>query len=240
MTDDEHRAAADEAPKPHGIARVIPLRGEWWGDDGPSREQIEEAFQHRHDLRLALAAWLVHRVHKQACLVLRPIAIRYRRDLRTEAADFAQEVLTELFKRQGRILRMWDPRRGRSLSSFLSLLMQRWIYRSMRRKAAPWSDEAFAYAETIAAVDDSGVSDCGSFVEDIELRLRLDAVLDRMQAELSTRDWQRFVALFIKQLSPAEVARSENLSENAMHRWMARLRQRTRDLFNEDTTPRDE
>lgn len=201
------------------------------GDRELSPEDIRRSLAGSPAQRRQLAAWLLKVVDEKVRINLRPIASRYRRDLRDEAADIVQDVMVLLFHADGRVLRTWDPHRGMQLRSFISLIVRRNIFRTFRGfRGNPWVSDPAA-AEEVAAYLDDGISQRSTLFSDIEYWLQLYQILDKLEGELSERDWRLFNKLFVEQHAPADVGDEEGMQENAVHQWMSRLKQRIRAMF---------
>lgn len=209
--------------------------GEPKGRDAPEHlftvEEIRQAFAGLPQSRRSLGARLLPVIDREVRIVLRPIAIRYRRDLCGTAEDLVQDIMLLLFHDNGRILRTWDPARGMQLRSFLCLVVRRYVYRRFRGfRGNPWSSNP-AEAEELAAQVDDRISERPDLLADIEYRLHLDSVLRTLQQELSERDWRLFTKIFLEDRKPAEVGVEEGMKENTVHKWCSRFQQRVRQLF---------
>lgn len=183
------------------------------------------------ELRRSLAVWLLGVVDREIRITLRPIAVRYRRDLRDVAEDLVQDVLVVLLHQDGQVLRTWDPARGMKLRSFVALVVRRYVHRRFRGfRGNPWSSDPAA-AEDLASLLEDGITPGASLLADIEYRLQLDEILEVLRGELNERDWRLFTKLFVEQRSPADVGGEEEMSENSVHKWSSRFHQRVRRLF---------
>ncbi len=158
------------------------------------------------------------------------------RDVRQEVEDFSQEVFVTLFADNGRVLRTWSPERGLSLPNFVGLVAERQAKCILRSgKRSPWRDDPTLIEDLDQAGDDG----------DPELttasRETLRRLLDRLKEELSPLGRQLFELLFLRELSPDEVARRTAMSQAAVYKWQSRLRQVARrileDLSNSDREP---
>ncbi|MBK8261140.1 MAG: sigma-70 family RNA polymerase sigma factor [Nannocystis sp.] len=204
-----------------------------WGMDGPSAEEIQAAFSDRPELMRPLARWLLSVVDRKVVYVLRPIAQQKRRDLATVRQDLVHDVLLELLRDGGKILRQWDPARGCSLSSFIGIVSRCFIHHRFKRfKGNPWASELLSAEELMVMVDD-GVSMRSTLAEDLEHRQHLEHLYQILNTKLSPSDRIRFDRVYVQQMSPAEVAREEGVSENAIHQWSSRTIRKIRDLFGE-------
>ena len=196
-----------------------------------SVEAVRHALEGPPGERRKLAEWLLERVDREVRIALRPIASRYRRDLRDVAEDIVQDVLMLLFYDGGRVLRTWDPERGMLLRSFLSLVVRRYIYRRFRGfRGNPWSVEPRLEADLVAQLDD-GITTNPSLLADIEYRLHLDVILGKLHSELSERDWRLFTKLYVEQRKPSDVGEEEGMRENSIHKWCSRFQQRVPQIF---------
>lgn len=192
---------------------------------------VSDALAGPPERRRVLAAWLLAVVDREVRIVLRPIALRYRRDLRDVAEDLVQDILLALLHDDGRVLRTWDPARGMKLRSFVALVVRRYVYRRFRGfRGNPWASDPAAAEDLVAHLED-GIGAQPSLLADIEYRLQLDAILGVLHGELNERDWRLFTRLFIEQHSPAAVGEEEGMSENSVHKWSSRFHARVRRLF---------
>ncbi len=150
-----------------------------------------------------------------------------RRDARQDVDDFVQDVLVHLLSDRGRVLRRWDPARGRSLASFVRLVARHRIARALEGfRGNPWSSDA-AENEELDTLD-NGPS------RRIESRVQLNSVLDRIHSQLNERGARLFQLLYVEQRSVAEVCELEGMSRAALDQWNARLRKTARRLASEE------
>lgn len=148
------------------------------------------------------------------------------RDARQDVDDFVQDVLVHLLSNQGKVLRRWDPTRGRSLSSFVRLVARHRIFRSLEGfRGNPWGSDP-------TATDQLDASD-SSPSRRIESRVQLAALLDQIHSQLNERGIRLFHLLYVEQRSVAEVCELEGMSRAALDQWNARLRKLARRLTNE-------
>lgn len=203
-------------------------------EDGYSVQEIKQALDgpvgprgSRGTLR-ELAAWLLEVVDREVRILLRPIALRYRRDLREAIEDFVQDVLVLLLQSDGRVLRTWNPDRGMRLRSFISLVVRRYLCRRFRGfRGNPWSIDPTDADELYAYLDDG--TSAGSLPHDHIVEV--NEILTRLHGELSDRDWRLFTKLYIDQSKPLDVGEEEGMRENSVHKWCSRFHQRVRQMF---------
>lgn len=200
-------------------------------EDGLSPETIRRWLSKPPGQQRPFAAWLLTVVDHEIRFFLRPIAKRYRRGLRDEAGDIAQDVMLLLFDGGGRVLRTWDPGRGMKLRSFVSLIVRRCIIRTFRGfRGNPWSSDPAAAAEIMAHLDDR-ISGGPTLLAEVEYRIQLEQVLDGLRGKMNDRDWRLFTKLFVDQRKPATVGDEEGMRENAVHQWKRRFVQRLGEMF---------
>lgn len=204
-----------------------------WGPQGPSQAEIGAAFTDGPELLRTLARWLLPVVELKVTYVLRPIALAKRRDLTTVRQDLVQDVLVELLRDGGKVLRQWDPTRGCSLTSFLALVTRCYIrHRFKQFKGNPWASDPVSAQELMALVDD-GVPERATLADDLEHRQQLEYLYQSLDAKLNSRDRTRFNDIFVQQKTPAEVAQKEGVSENAIHQWSSRIIRKMRAIFGD-------
>jgi RNA polymerase sigma factor (sigma-70 family) len=171
-----------------------------------------------------LSARLLDAVHREVAQCLLRWAPAARRDARQEVADLVQEVLVALYERDSQELRRWDPKRGRSLDSFVRLLARRRVARIFGQlRGNPWAEAPLDPAD-VELDDDAG------HVRRLEERGELDAVLMGLNARMSVRDQELFDLLYVQELDPDEVARQMDMSRGAVHAWSYRTRKLARSI----------
>lgn len=142
--------------------------------------------------------------------------------------DFVQEVLVYLLSDGGKVLRRWDPDRGRSLHSFIRLVARHRVAQKLQGfRGNPWNADPTEHDELDAS--DSSPS------RQLESRVRLNTMLDQLYGRLNERGMRLFHHLYVEQRSVAEVCELEGMSRAALDQWTARLRKLARQLANEDS-----
>lgn len=153
----------------------------------------------------------------------------HSRDARQDVDDFVQDILVHLLSEQGKVLRRWDPTRGRSLPSFVRLVARHRISRSLEGfRGNPWNSHP--------TNDDRLDASDSSPSRRIESRVQLTTVLDRIHSQLNERGVRLFNFLYVEQRSIAEVCELEGMSRAALDQWNARLRKLARRLRSEGET----
>lgn len=157
------------------------------------------------------------------------------RDIHQETQDLSQEVFLTLFADDGRVLRNWSPERGLSLPNFVGLVAERRAGCILRSgKHSPWRDDPTLIEELDQADDDRGPEMAAASRQTLEL------LLERMKEALSPLGRQLFELLFLRELTPDEVANRTTLSLAAVYAWQSRLRRLARRLLAELSNPAGE
>lgn len=179
--------------------------------------------------RAALAALVrtllpVIKVEVGVALVRR--ALPQRRDPRQDVDDFSQDVLLHLLADGGRLLRMWDPARGRSLASFVRLIARQRVSRILHgHRGNPWSDEPTTNDDLEPVMPEASRDD-----RVLESREELRALLERLRAHLTERGLVLFEEIYVQQRPIAEVARELGMTREAVDAWNTRTRNLARRL----------
>lgn len=128
--------------------------------------------------------------------------------------DLVSEVMVHLYRNDARVLRQWDPSRA-ALKGFLNMVAGRLVRRILASERA------------MVSLDDMG-AEAEAVREDLEVALAHRAAVERLARHVlehgSLKDRSRFRGLFVEGKSPAEVARSEGASVQALHTWASRLK----------------
>ena len=150
-----------------------------------------------------------------------------------ELLDMTQEALLALFENDGRVLRSWDAERGAALPTFAALVGERVtlsILRSGRRSG--WREDP-TLSEDLDAMGPSTPSH-GAVVED---RQFLEALVDRLRETLNPRGRALFHAIYVDQKPLDEVARSHDMTVEAVYIWRTRARKLLQVLRDELLSP---
>ncbi|KIG15292.1 hypothetical protein DB30_05719 [Enhygromyxa salina] len=150
------------------------------------------------------------------------------RDARQEIADFVQEVFVGLLERDGKVLRTWDPQRGRSLDSFVRLVARRHVAAILRSgRRSPWSDKPTDIEDLDRAR--TGSSGSGRFAS-LE---QLDRLLETLSERLDERGILLFELLYIEERAVEEVMELTEMTRDAIYAWRSRFRKLVARLANE-------
>ena len=142
------------------------------------------------------------------------------RDARQEVRDFVQEVFVQLLAKEGKVLRSWDPQRGRSLESFVRLVARRQvaaILRSGRRN--PWADKPVAGDE----LDQGTPGDSGARRQ-LESADRLRLLMRQLGERLDERGMLLFRMLYVEERSVEEAMAQTGMTRDAVYAWRSRFR----------------
>jgi DNA-directed RNA polymerase specialized sigma24 family protein len=163
---------------------------------------------------------LIPVVSKEVGFNLLRHATASRRDARQELNDLVQDVLVLLFEHDAQELARWDPVRGRSLDSFIQLVTRRRVARILSGgRGNPWSMDPTA-PEDLAALEEGDEHE----VEELEARDELAAVLDGLQAHMTTHDAELFALVFVEDRPAEEVCERMDMTRAALNTWRYRLR----------------
>lgn len=191
-------------------------------------DDIDLAFRGSDEARrrLGVALWSV--VERAVRQTVRPIARALRRDIGQEIEEFVQETWILLLKDEGRVLRMWDPARGRSLNSWIYLVAQRHILRTLKgHRRNPWGDHSQPLHEIVALIDD-GLPLKQDLVSDLDRIVDLVTLLDAVRAELGEARWSMFRQIFIEQRAPADIAADAQLGVSQIYDLASYFRRQVR------------
>lgn len=186
----------------------------------------DEAALHR------LATLLAPVIQQRVAYALLRRRTLYRGDARARLEDLVQDTFVELFREGGRVLRLWDRARGRSLTSFVGLVAEQQVYAFLRNR------KASAKLEDLEAGDDD---DVGARVDgyawspesQAATREQLRVLFDHLRAELSPVGRVLFERLLVNEEVIASVAADMNMSISAVQAWSSRLRRRAAALAEE-------
>jgi RNA polymerase sigma-70 factor (ECF subfamily) len=193
---------------------------------------IQQALAGDRAAKQALATRLLAVIAREVGFSLARRAASSRRDPRQELRDLSQDVLVLLFEQDGQELLRWDPARGRSLDSFVQLVTRRRVARILGGgRGNPWSSDPTAPEdmESLFQVD-------ASVVDELEARHQLTGILDRLQAEMTTRDAEVFQLVFVEERSPEEVCETMAMTRAALNSWRYRLRKLAKSILDETSS----
>jgi RNA polymerase sigma-70 factor (ECF subfamily) len=139
--------------------------------------------------------------------------------IQQEVADFTQEVFVQLFTDGGRVLLAWDPERGMSLTSFVSLISQRHICSLLRTPKNPWR---FAAREP-SAFEATAAEDGASPERVAASREELQLLLDALRRRLSPLGLEMFYRLYVHKESVEDIRNATGMSAESVYQWRRRL-----------------
>lgn len=189
-----------------------------------SRERLATMLERLRD-RERLAADLHHLVHAELTCVLRRFPTYATHVPGAGLHDLVQDVLVVLFEHDARVLRRWDPARGRSLASFVRLVARRHAGRVLAHACSKARRAANREATAGNPVDPD---DRGCASARIAARLEVQRLLAALARTASARDQALFDLLFCEERDPGEVARSAGMTRAAVNAWAYRLRRALR------------
>lgn len=134
--------------------------------------------------------------------------------------DLLQDLLLGLFRDEGRVLRMWDPQRGKTLKSFLAQFAQQrtldWL-RRQRRQSREVPTEDPSTAEGAIHPEPALPVEAPEWVQ---------TLLERFQAECSPAEHRLVEMSYLQDISVREIAAELGLSEEAVYQRRHRIKQR--------------
>lgn len=152
--------------------------------------------------------------------LLRRRALARGNDVRQLLDDVIQDVFVELFRDGGKLLRAWDPARGKGLHGFAGLVAEQRVGAILRsRRRNPWSEDL--------AVDGDGHEEPPRS-SDPELRIAsrqaIAKLFERVHAELTPLGRDLFRRLIVDEEPIGQVAEAMGMSTSAVQAWSSRLK----------------
>jgi RNA polymerase sigma factor (sigma-70 family) len=165
-------------------------------------------------------------IQAEAAFTLLPLSRNQRRDPRQEVLDLVQDVLLSLLRDHAKIIRSWDPARGRSLESFIRLVTRchvAAVIRSKRRN--PYTEHPLP-----AATLDRQHEDGPELERRIEARDRLDQMLEHVTQRLDERGLLLFELLYVEERSIEDACAVTGMTRDAVYAWRSRLKRQLEGL----------
>ena len=135
--------------------------------------------------------------------------------------DLTQEAFIHLLERDGRVLRQWDPTRGRTIASFVGLAARRFVLSRLRTlRHHPWAERP-ASNRTLEALAAPGDDDPERQAVAREALAKVDR---KAETRLSPRGQRLYRRLLVDEAEVDEVCESEAMSPDAVYAWRSRLR----------------
>lgn len=145
---------------------------------------------------------------------------------REREEDLLQDILTELFAHNARVLRAWDAQKGRALKTFLKVFAHQRTIDWLRRQRRSGREEPTEDAALLRRAD-------ADQDEPHEAPDWLEPLLTRFRSECSAED-QRIIELsYIDDLSVREIAVILNLTEANVYQRRHRIKLRMLKLKQE-------
>ncbi len=143
---------------------------------------------------------------------------RGARDPQQEVADLVQEVFVSLWENEGKILRAWNPEKGRSLVSFVRLVARHQVISILRsKKRSPWTEEP-------TEADDLELSTTSGQEEALDQSQAVKLILQHVHQGQSTRGRLLFEGLYIEGKEVDDICDEFGMTRNAVYAWKTRLR----------------
>ena len=188
----------------------------------------------RADLR-SLVAVLSPVIHQRvARALLTSGAGRQVRNIREEVNDLTQEIFGLLFADDARLLRAWQPERGRSLRNYVGLIARTRAISILRTaKRNPWQDDLMDET-TVAQLE----ARSGGAEGELASRQLYEVATSRVLERQSARGARMYQLLIAQGIEIREVCDLTGLSENSVYQWRSRLvralRKEMSELLSED------
>jgi RNA polymerase sigma-70 factor (ECF subfamily) len=195
-------------------------------------DQVAHALDGDRQAMTTLVQRLLPVVQTEVGFVLLRGARVESRDPRQEVRDFVQEVFLSLLADRGKVLRSWDPERGRSFDSFVRLVARRHvaaILRSGRRN--PWTDKPVAGDEL-----ERDIASDAAPAKQLESNQALARILDRLGERLDERGMLLFRMLYVEERSVEEVIDATGMTRDAIYAWRSRFRKLVAGLANDQAS----
>ncbi|MEM9458129.1 MAG: sigma-70 family RNA polymerase sigma factor [Myxococcota bacterium] len=188
---------------------------------------VSRALAGERSARRQLADRLIDCIQREVAICLLRVAGGTGRDPRQEVRDLVHDVVVGLLEGDGRELRRWDPKRGRSLDSFVRLVARRRVARVLgQRRGNPWAMPSMD-PHDIEQDDDTAL------VRRLEERQQLDMLLVALQGRMNERDHELFELLYVQQVGPEEAANRMDMTRGAVNAWCYRTRKLARQIMTE-------
>jgi len=200
---------------------------------GLTRDDVQRALDSDRKALTKLVRELTPVIRVEVGVALVRRARSRGRDPRQDIDDFSQSILVYILADGGKVLRLWDPERGRSLASFVRLIARQRVSRTLQgHKGNPWSEDP-------TQVEDVEKMSPASAREEvvIESRDQLRVLLERLRARLSERGLLLFQMIYVEERPIAEVAEELGMSRGALDAWNSRTRKLARSLALAENRP---
>jgi RNA polymerase sigma factor (sigma-70 family) len=159
-------------------------------------------------------------VHTEVAHLLLRRQAAMGRSARQELDDLVQEVFARLWADDGKLLRRWDPARGRSLDSWVRLVARSRVLDQLRsRRRNPAHGESLDDVE----LEHAASADAPSLAATLGAREDLERIQLRLREQLSERDWMLFIALFAEGCGVQQVSEEIGMSTAAVYQWKSRF-----------------
>lgn len=188
-------------------------------------KDVDRALAGDTDTMRALVGRLRPIIHAEVAWSLERFAPSGRgRDARQEVRDTVQEVFVALLEDDGKILRSWQPERGRSMVSFIRLVTRHQVASLVRsRRRCPWTEDPTPQESIPVGIEHR------TEVR-IESKDQARRIMDGLRATLSSQGMLMFHALYVEGHTVDEVCEEVGMTRAALYSWRRRLRQRIDEL----------
>ncbi|MCA9704367.1 MAG: sigma-70 family RNA polymerase sigma factor [Myxococcales bacterium] len=188
-------------------------------------EVVSKALARQEPERTRVAKAILDVVHPAALAALRGHVTRHRLDRSETVREWVGDLMVRFFAHDGRVLRQWNPERGRTFSSWISFLTRHYIWRGL--EALGSRPPTFSLEDESPWVDASLVTDARSLATTL-------AMLEKIQEFAAQSDGlELFDRLFLQQEKPCEVAQALGMTPNAVSQWKYKFTRCIKDHYGE-------
>jgi RNA polymerase sigma factor (sigma-70 family) len=159
-------------------------------------------------------------VHTEVAHLLLRRTAASGRNARQDLEDLVQEVFARLWADDGKLLRRWDPVRGRSLDSWVRLVARSRVLDQLR---SPRRNPAHGESLEDPEIDRAVSIDAPSLAATIGAREDLERIQAHLREQLSERDWMLFIALFAEGCGVQQVSEEVGMTTAAVYQWKSRV-----------------
>lgn len=144
-----------------------------------------------------------------------------------ELADYCQDIFMHLFENNCKVLMTWDPDKGMTLKSFISLITKRRVISSLRsHKKTNFLDENIINERLDSLKTPNEQSRHSNYNFVVHL-------IRALKKTISEQGYEIFVLLFLYEQSIDEISQTTGLSKNSIYVWKNRIRNQAKNITKE-------
>lgn len=197
--------------------------------DTLNKHLLDEAIEGQQPAIRELIKHLTPVIQRAVASTLLNGFVSYHGDaIRNDIADFCQEIFILLFNQDCKVLKQWQPEKGMSLESFVSLISKRRVISSMR-SVKPVLHADFATDVSLF----ENLFDTRNIEKNTIDKNMLSVIFQRLKLEISEFGYRVFIELFLYESTPEEIERNIGLNKNSIYVWRNRLRCRMAEIYHD-------